>query len=361
MALADLGWDDYFAGHFEQLKDGDLIPARVAEEHRNSYRVLTVNGLLSARVSGRFRHEACGYSEFPAVGDWVAIRLRPQEGKATIHHVLPRKGKFSRAAVLAGKTEEQVLAANVDTAFLVSGLDHDFNLRRIERYVTIAWDSGAGPVVVLNKSDLCEDVDAIVEQVETTVLGVSVCAISATESEGIDRLTPFLTPGTTIAFLGSSGVGKSTIINRLLGEERLKTSAVRQSDSKGVHTTTRRELLPLPTGAIVIDTPGMREIQIWSEASGMDRSFGDIDALALGCRFSDCSHLTEPGCAIQQAIADGDLDAKRFQGYQKLQKELHYLRIRQDQKAHRREVKEWHKKISRTLKEREKMRDKGVY
>jgi len=360
MDLADLGWDDYFARNFDRLQDSGLIPARIAEEHRNSYSVLTGSGSFSARVSGRFRHETPDYGDYPSVGDWVAITVRPQEEKATIHHLLPRKSKFSRTAVLAGKTEEQVLVANVDTVFLVSGLDGDFNLRRIERYVTIAWDSGSRPVVVLNKSDLCEDVGTLVEQVEATVPGVAVCAISAVENEGIDCLTPFLAPGSTVAFLGSSGVGKSTIINCLLGENRLKTSAVRESDSKGVHTTTRRELLLLPTGAIVIDTPGMREIQIWSDESGMDRLFGDIDELALQCRFSDCSHLTEPGCAIQQAIADGDLDAKRLQNYQKLQKELRYLTIRQDQKAHRREVKAWHKKISRTMREREKLRSKGI-
>ena len=197
-------------------------------------------------------------------------------------------------------------------------------------------------------------------RVETTIFGVSVCAISATAGVGLDSLDTYLTPGHTIAFLGSSGVGKSTIINCLLGQELLKTGAVREYDNKGVHTTTYREMIVLPTGAIVIDTPGMREIQIWSDEEGLDRSFGDIDDLALQCRFPDCQHADQPGCAIQAAIAAGDLDAKRFQNYTKLQKELHHLRFRQDQKARRREDKAWHKKISRTLKERDKLKEKGL-
>ncbi len=360
MTLQDLGWNSFFEQHFQQLADKGVLPARVARESKGRYLVFAEGGEFSATVSGRFRHEASDYADFPSVGDWVAIKPRPGETQAIIHRLMPRRSTFSRRAVLAGKTEEQVLAANVDTVFLVNGMDGDFNLRRIERYVTIAWDSGATPVVVLNKSDLCDDIAAEVERVETTVFGVSVCAISAVDGLGLDLLDRYLTPGHTIAFLGSSGVGKSTIINRLLGQDRLRTGAVREFDNKGVHTTTYREMIILPSGAIVIDTPGMREIQIWSDEEGIDRSFGDIDDLALHCRFSDCQHHDQPGCAIQEAIASGDLDTKRFVNYMKLRKELHYLRVRQDQKAHRREVKAWQKKISKTLRERDKLKEKGL-
>ena len=360
MELKDLGWNDSFQQHFSKIGKQDCIPGRIAREHKNSYLIYTEKGEFDGTVSGKFRYETQDYADFPSVGDWVAAKVRPDEGKATIHSLLPRSSVFSRRAVLAGKTEEQILAANIDTAFLVNGLDGDFNLRRIERYVTIALDSGATPVIVLNKADLCDDVDSVVETVENTIFGVATFAVSAVENVGLDNLEKYLSSGATVAFLGSSGVGKSTIINSLLGYEKLKTGAVRDYDNKGVHTTTHREMVLLPSGGIVIDTPGMREIQTWSDAEGISSAFGDIEELILQCRFSDCQHRDEPGCAIQKAIGFGDLDIERYISYTKLQEELQNLTLRQDEKAQRRAVKTWHKQISKTLREREDLREKGL-
>jgi len=367
MQLKELGWNNFFQQHFNQLDDQDLIPARIAQEHKNQYLIYTGEGELQARVSGKLRYETDGYGGFPAVGDWVAVQVRLDEGRATIHALLPRKSKFSRKAVLSGgmpdtggKTEEQVLAANVDTVFLVSGLDGDYNPRRIERYLTIAWDSGAAPVIVLNKADLCEDVDSIVEEIEADIIGVPVLAISAASRQGLDRLREHLAEGSTVAFLGSSGVGKSTIINGLLGYERQKTRAVRERDDRGVHTTTYRELILLPGQGLVIDTPGLREMQVWSDDGGLARTFGDIEALAAQCRFKDCLHGSEPGCAVREAIESGELDERRFLNYLKLQREARQLSIRQDKKARRQANKEWGKKINQIQKGRKELKKKGL-
>jgi len=354
MRLEALGWTGFFQQHFNELKKQELVPARIAREHKNIYLIYTEDGQFTGKVSGSFRYNAQDYGDFPSVGDWVAVKTRPEEGKATIHALLPRKNKFSRTAVLAGKTEEQILAANIDTVFLVSGLDGDFNLRRIERYVTIAWDSGAIPVIVLNKTDLCDDVGSMIEKVEATIFGVSVLATSAAEKVGLDSFAEYLSHGKTVAFLGSSGVGKSTIINGLLGYEHQKTGSVREYDNKGMHITTYRELILLPKGGLIIDTPGMREIQMWTDDEGMTSTFGDIEELTEHCRFSNCLHRSEPGCAVREAIECGDLDAKRFNSYLRLQKELQNMALRQDQKAHRQAGRVWQKKISQFQKERKK-------
>lgn len=367
MKLEDLGWDSFFQQHFEESQSDGCIPARIAEEHKNGYYVFSTEGKLTAKVSGRLRYLTQDFGNFPAVGDWVAIEAHPEEEKATIHALLPRKSKFSRKAVLSGgtpktggKTEEQVLASNIDTVFLVSGLDGDFNLRRIERYVTIAWDSGATPVILLNKTDLCDDVDTKVRDVEASLIGVPILPISATKKEGFGLLRKYLGLGKTVAFLGSSGVGKSTIINTLLGYERQKTVAVREYDNKGVHTTTHREMILLPDGGLVIDTPGMREIQMWTDTEGITRTFKDIEELAEQCRFNDCLHGDEPGCAIQKAIDNGDLDAKRLQSYLKLQRELQHLSLRKDRKARHQASRIRAKKINHILKGREELRKKGL-
>lgn len=352
MNLIELGWNQFFNQRFEQFRNQGFVPARVAREHKHNYLVYSEQGELKAEVSGKFRHSAHSRAKFPTVGDWVAVKARLEERKATIHALLPRKSSFSRKAVLSGgmpdsggKTEEQVLAANVDTVFLVSGLDGDFNLRRIERYLAIAWDSGATSVIVLNKSDVCVDIKARIREVESIAFGVPIHPVSATENEGLDALHQYLNNCKTVAFLGSSGVGKSTIINSLLGMERLKVGAVRESDNRGRHITTYREMILLPNGGIVIDTPGMREIQMWADEEGLKRTFDDIEELATQCRFRDCRHKGEPGCAIQQALKDGILDAGRYKNYLKLQKELQHLAIRQNKKAQRRADRAMDKKI----------------
>ena len=347
MNLEYLGWNDFFASNFEPLRQKGLTVARVAIEHRNYYILHSEFGELSGEVTGKFRHQSTP-AEFPGVGDWVVISVRESEKSATIHSVLPRKSKFSRQSV-GGITTEQIVAANVDTVFLVSGLDGDFNPRRIERYLVLAWESGANPVIVLNKADLCQNLEDCLNQVENIALGVPIITISAANSQGLSALQTYLQPGQTVALLGSSGVGKSTITNQLKGEAIQAVKAVRQGDDRGRHTTTHRELILLPNGSLIIDTPGMREIQIWASEDSLQSTFEDIETLAEECRFRDCQHEQEPGCAVQQALQDGKLDSSRFLSYQKLQKELNYLSQKQDQKVYIDTKKRW-KKITKSMK-----------
>ena len=266
--------------------------------------------------------------------------------------VLPRKSKFSRKTV-GTKTEEQIIATNVDTVFLISGLDGDFNLRRIERYLILVWESGANPVITLNKADLCEDVEQRREAVKEIALGVPIIILSAVNNQGLDALIPYLTQGQTVALLGSSGVGKSTITNQLAGKAIQSVQAVRQGDDRGKHTTTHRELIILPSGGLLMDTPGMREIQSWTGDEGLQETFADIKSLAMQCRFHDCRHEQEPGCAVQEALVDGTLDYQRFLNHQKLQKELNYLTRKQDQRAALVEKEKW-KKIHKSLRKHPK-------
>jgi len=356
MTLSELGWTPPFAEHFEPFREQGLAPGRVARQERQRYLVCGEQGELAAEVAGRLRHEARSRRDLPAVGDWVALDARPAEGTATIHTVLPRQSAFVRK-IAGGHTEEQVVAANVDVVFLVSGLDHEFSLRRLERYLTLVWESGAAPVVVLNKADLCPDVEARVREAEAVALGVPILAVSAAGNQGLDALRGHVTSGHTAALLGSSGVGKSTIINRLLGRDVLEVAPVREDDSRGRHTTTHRELIPLPDGGLVIDTPGMRELQLWADGHGLEHAFDDIAELAARCRFRDCAHSGEPGCAVQQALADGTLDVARWHSYLKLQRELRHLERRKDQKARLAEEGKW-KKIAQWQRAREKQRRK---
>lgn len=332
MNLAELGWSEHFRPHFEPCRGDGLSPARVAREEKNAYLVLCEYGELAAEICGKLRHEATSRGDLPAVGNWVAVSARPDEGKATIRAVLPRKSRFVRKAA-GSRTEQQVIAANVDTVFLVTGLDGDFSARRIERYLTLAWESGARPVIILNKTDLCADLPGRLTEVEASAMGTPVHAVSGALGQGLAALQSYLSAGQTTAFIGSSGVGKSTIINALLGEERLRTAEVRQSDSTGRHTTTHRELLLLPGGGLVIDTPGLRELQLWADEEAVERTFEDIESLARQCRFNDCAHGNEPGCAVRTAIESGALDPGRWQSHLKLQRELRHLARRQDQKA----------------------------
>jgi len=325
--LESLGWDASFVDAFDPHKQEGLAPARVAVEHRSEYVIYTEHGELRAELAGRLRHG----DEHPAVGDWVAVALRPSEGRATIHAVLPRRSAFTRKVAWA-ETKPQVVAANVDVVFVVCGLDANYNVRRIERYLTLAWESGAQPVVLLTKADLCDDVDPRVFEVESIAFGVPVHAVSAPHGDGLETVRSYVPAGRTAALLGSSGVGKSTLVNALVGEELLATQGLRD-DGRGRHTTSHRQLVPLPEGGLVLDTPGMRELQLWDADEGMQAAFADVDALAAQCRFADCAHREEPGCAVRAALAGGTLDVERFESWGKLQRELERLARKQDARA----------------------------
>lgn len=299
----------------------NLIEARVVLQERGLYRIRTDRGEQSALVSGKFQHDAQNASDYPVVGDFVLADCTDPD-TAVIHRVLPRKSLFVRRAAGTGAVE-QAVAANVDTAFLCMSLNNDFSLRRLERYLSVAWESGAQPVVVLTKADLCEDIEQKRLEVESVAVGVPILVVSSMAQDGYVQILPYVTADRTVAFVGSSGVGKSTLINRLLGEERLATGGLR-NDDKGRHTTTHRELLLLPNGAMVIDTPGMRELGMWDTASGVEQTFADIEALAARCRFRNCAHTGEPGCAVRAALESGELDAGRWQSYQKLMTENAY-------------------------------------
>ena len=300
----------------------ELTAGRITLQEKGMYRICTIMGEQNALVSGRFQFDARFVSDYPAVGDYVMVDCADPY-TAVIHQVLPRKSLFVRKAAGTSKTE-QVVAANIDTVFLCMSLNNDFNPRRLERYLAVAWESGADPVVVLTKADLCLDQAQKQRKVEDVAMGVMILTVSAMESDGYRQIVPYITEGRTVAFVGSSGVGKSTLINRLLGEERLTTDGLRKDD-KGHHTTTHRELLFLPNGAMVIDTPGMRELGMWDAASGVGQTFGDVEELAARCRFRNCSHSGEPGCAVRAAIQSGDLDEGRWLSYQKLKNENSYF------------------------------------
>jgi ribosome biogenesis GTPase / thiamine phosphate phosphatase len=322
--LEALGFGPDFAAALEQYEGEELIPARVAVEHHGFYELLAAEGELGGVPSGRLKRDG----DEPAVGDWVAAEKLPDERKAVIRAVLPRRTKFSRKEPWK-RTAEQVVAANVDVLFLVSGLGGDFNLRRLERYLTAAWASGAQPVVVLTKRDLADDAEERAAEVEGIAPGVPVHAVSNVTGEGFEELETHLAPGRTVALVGSSGVGKSTLINRLVGSERLPTAAV-SADGRGRHATVRRELVLLPQGALLLDTPGIRELQLWAGEESLDGSFADVAELASRCRFSDCRHEREPGCAVRAALADGRLAPERLESHRKLERELRSLAIRQD-------------------------------
>ncbi len=330
--LSRLGWDAGVEAAFAPHAADRLIPGRIVLEHTHIYRVATAEGELLARVSGRLRHEAAARADFPAVGDWVAIAPALHAGDARIVAVLPRRSRFSRRAA-GDPTEEQVVASNIDVVFLVAGLDGDFNPRRIERYLVVALESGASPVIVLNKADVVENPDSLAASVRALAGTVPVHTVSCRTPGGLDVLRQHLGEGRTGALLGSSGVGKSTIVNRLLGYDLLRTHDVRESDSRGRHTSTARQLVLLPGTGVLIDTPGMREIQLWDSAEPVEGAFGEIEALSATCRFRDCRHQQEPGCAVQAAVTSGGLPRERLEGYHKLGAEQAHQARQLDKRA----------------------------
>jgi ribosome biogenesis GTPase len=320
MNLKKYGLTDRFAQE-ATLYDG-LFLARVTEQHRDLYKAVGEKGELQAGVSGNFIYRANDNSDFPAVGDWVMVdRTDDSAGNAVIHHILRRKSAFERKAAGTGNSI-QIVAANIDIIFICMSLNADFNLRRVERYLSIAWSSMATPVIVLTKADLCQDLDQRLLEIAKVSVGTDVVVCSSMEENGYHDILSYIGEGKTIAFIGSSGVGKSTLINRLMGNDVMSTKEIRGDDDKGRHTTTHRQLLVLPGGGIVIDTPGMRELQL--DSANLSRAFEDVEELAEQCRYGDCTHTEEPGCAVRKAIEDGRLPGERLESYQKLQKELGY-------------------------------------
>lgn len=328
MNLKTLGWNDYFQESLNIFSNMGYTAGRIYAEHKNIYKIYTESGEILGEISGRFHFGAQEQQDYPAVGDWVAITERPQEGRATIHSILPRKSKFSRKAA-GPNTQEQIVASNIDTIFLVTSLNHQFNLRRLERYLIMAWESGANPVIILSKSDMCQDIEEKISDVSIIAPGVPVHAISSLLGEGIQEIRDYLTPGKTVALMGPSGVGKSTLINYLIGREVMKVQDISSFEDKGRHTSTYRELFILPEGGLIIDTPGMREFQLWESSDGLSETFEDIEALAKLCRFGDCTHGREPDCAVKAALRDGTLQEGRYESYKKLQKELSFIETKQ--------------------------------
>ena len=352
--LEDLGWGPFFQQQLNPTGPSEVRPARVVEEMKGAYRVYCEHGPLKATVSGRLRHEALTRDALPATGDWVLVSAVAGEANAIVHRILGRRTKLSRK-VAGERTEEQVLAANVDAVFVVAALNRDFSPRRIERYLAVAWESGARPVVVLNKADLRDDTPDDVRGSESLAPGIPVLATSTVTGQGIDGLRRKLKPGETAVFVGSSGVGKSSLLNCLLGDSTQVVRDIR-ADGKGRHTTTSRQLFLIPGGGVVIDTPGLRELTPWRAEDGLDRSFADVDAFAQECAFRDCHHAGEPGCAVREAIEGGDLPEERFASYRKLEREIGFLARRQDKALELADRKRW-KQIQKQ--NRERMRFRG--
>ena len=346
LGLMDLGWNSFFEDSFLELNDPAFVPARVLEELRGVYRVRTTRREYTAQIAGKIRYLAQAREGFPAVGDWAAI-VPTDEDQARIEYVLPRRTKLSRK-VAGRELSEQIVAANVDTVFVVSSLNREFNLRRIERYLTLVWESGSTPVVLLNKADLCPDAGAQANEVGSIAPGIPVLLLSALQGAGVELVRNHILPGETAVFVGSSGVGKSTIINALSGAPALRVQPVREDDDRGRHTTTSRQMIFLPGGGIVIDTPGMRELQLWDSEEGLSRAFEDLATLAENCKFRDCAHAGEPGCAVEAAILEGQLGSERLENHRKLQAELRFQRRKADPELARQEKERW-KKIHKAM------------
>lgn len=356
MSIVRWGWNPYFEAVWRESEHKEALPARVITQHRGGWHLAGDFGECTAEASGKLWLAAEEGADWPAVGDWVVAELRETGNFALTHAVLPRRSQFVRKAA-GKKIAEQVIAANADVALLVSGLDRDFNPRRVERYLAQCWESGAKPVVVLNKADVCADVRKRKASMEEIALGAEVCVISAKTGQGLKALDRIFQPGKTLVMLGSSGVGKSTLANRLLGEIRQEVQDVRESDSRGRHTTTARQLFVLPGGALLMDTPGLRELQLWEAEDGVAQAFADIDALAERCRFRDCRHEGEPGCAVLAALSAGVLDPARLENRRKLQREQEFLRRKTDPEARQSEkqrIKQLMRGVNKMYHDREK-------
>jgi ribosome biogenesis GTPase len=351
-----LGWEPFFENGFQSLSDSNLTPGRVIRQLKKTYGVHDGEHLYQAVLGGKFFVKAGTPLALPVVGDWVGFRGDNRKDRVMIREVLPRKSQFVRKVVLEN-TKPQVIAANVDIVFIVNGLDRDFNLRRIERYLSLTYESGAKPVIILNKIDLCDNPDHAVREVEAVAAGVDVIAVSALTNKGIEQLTPHLKTGVTVAFLGSSGVGKSTLVNLFMGRTVMEVREVRKNDQRGRHTTTHRELFTLPNGSMIIDTPGLRELQLWGSEENLNQTFSDIEKLAESCRFSDCKHEQEPGCAVKSAVEAGEIDEARYANYLKLKKELMNLDRRHNEFG-RREIRRQAKVMSKMVKRMVRDHDK---
>jgi ribosome biogenesis GTPase / thiamine phosphate phosphatase len=354
--LHALGWNSHFQSLWDAESREGLVPARVIEEQRDSYRIAGDHGEMSAEATGHLRHVAIDRSGLPAVGDWVAAKVIEAEGKAFIHSILPRRSKLSRKEA-GRRAVEQILVANVDTVFLMMSLNADLNPRRIERYLGTLWESGAVPVIVLSKADLCSDPSSAVSDIGGAAPGVEILVLSSTTGVGVETLQPYLGRGNTVVLLGSSGVGKSTLINLLLNAEVQKTLNVRVGDDRGRHATTYRRLFPLPAGGALIDTPGMREFQLW-EAGGLNDAFEEVGQLAVSCRYRDCTHQTEPGCAVKQAVEDGVMEPERLSSFHKLKRELEYNDRRKDAAAQSELKKRW-KRIHKAMRDAQEKLEEG--
>ncbi len=359
--LKELGWNSFFENHFIEYNQQNTryVPARIISSQRHIYSVLCEYGELKGKITGKFQYEVQSTEKYPVVGDWVGITRKEKEDGAIIHFVFPRKTSLSRKTP-GMKTEEQVICANIDTSFIVTTFDRDFNLRRIERYLSLIWDSGANPIIILNKADLCTDIETFIREVESISPGIPILCMSALEKSGIGQIYNYLKEGKTVVFLGSSGTGKSTIINCLLDAPKQATSFLRDND-KGRHTTSYRELFMIPDRrGMVIDNPGMREIQLWANEDIVEKTFADIENLSQNCRFNNCSHTNEPGCAIKEALEEGSLEFKRLESYFKQKRELETLskktKLAKKKLINMRKRKS--KELSKLIRARNKLQDK---
>lgn len=343
--LSLLGWDDFFQAHYNSLNAQNSHVGRIVLQHKKSYTILSEYGEQQATVSGKYLHAISSSADLPVVGDWIVFRGEHNSEIVVIDTILPRRTKISRDTGTrlgySRYTDEQVLVANVDLIFLMTALNEELNVRRLERYLTMIWDSGAKPVILLNKADLIADQERVLEEISETIIGVPIHLLSAKMGTNLNDLSTYLERGVSIALFGSSGVGKSTLINKLVGEDLLKVADVTKYKDKGRHTTSHRELIMLSNGAVLIDNPGIRAIQIWDGELGLLKSFNDIEELSQSCRFNDCKHDKEPGCAVKQAITDGHLLKERYENYLKLQREMEYKSQRLKQGNHYNAKKRW--------------------